>query len=305
MRLATTRARRRRSPLMIAFSARGVVRTSTRRCRGDGDGVAHELADAQVLEVEADRPGVEAADLEEVLDEPAEAGDVADEEVEGGLGPLRHLVAPRLHHVDRRRERHQRRAQLVRDVGGEAGVALDALLQRRCHVVERAGEHAEIGIVGGSEPRLEPAAGDRLGGFGGVGDRAHGPPSGEHADEHAESGRDRRGEEQRQRHVGQRLVVLVEVEELEVLGVDALEADADDLVGLAVDLGDHAGVDVLRPSPARASVSGIDCSLSPLLGGDHSPFHCSMKGPAPALSSASVTAAIVALSRPQPAVDEP
>jgi hypothetical protein len=45
-------------------------------------------------------------------------------------------------------------------------------------------------------------------------------------------------------------------------------------------------------------VSGIDCSLSPLLGGDHSPFHRSMKGPAPALSKTSVTAAIVALSRP-------
>ena len=178
-----------------------------RRCRRDGDGVAHELADAQILEVEADRPGVEAADLEEVLDEPAEPGDVADEQVEGGLGPLRHLVAPRLHHVDRRRQRHQRRAQLVGDVGGEPGVALDSLLQRRGHVVERAGEHAEVGIVGGSEPRLQPAAGDRLGGFGGVGDRAHGTASGEHADEHAESGRDRRREEQREGHVGQRLVV--------------------------------------------------------------------------------------------------
>ena len=108
MRLATTRASRRRSPLMIALSARPVTSHLQRRRRRHGDGVAHELADAQVLEVQADRPGVEAADLEEVLDESAESGDVADEQVERGLGPLRHLVASRLHHVDRRRERHQR-----------------------------------------------------------------------------------------------------------------------------------------------------------------------------------------------------
>ena len=40
----------------------------------DGDGLAHELGDEQVLEVQADRAGVEAADLEQVLDEALEAG---------------------------------------------------------------------------------------------------------------------------------------------------------------------------------------------------------------------------------------
>ena len=209
MRLATTRASRRRSPLMIACSARPVATTSSVGADDTATALRTNWLTLQVLEVEANRPGVEPADLEEVFDESAESGDVADEQVEGGLGPLGHLVAPRLHHVDRRRQRHQRRTQLVGDVRGEPGIALDALLQRRGHVVERAGEDAEVGIVGRREPRLQPPAGDRLGGLGGVGDRAHGTSGGEHADEHAESGRDRRREEQRQGHVGQRLVVFV------------------------------------------------------------------------------------------------
>ena len=116
---------------MIARSARGVHDHRRVRRRRHRDGVAHELARLQVLEVQPDRAGVEPADLEQVLDEAAEAGDVAHEQVERRLGPLGHLVAAGLHHLDRRRQRHQRRAQLVADVGGEAGVALDAQLQRR------------------------------------------------------------------------------------------------------------------------------------------------------------------------------
>ena len=220
-----------------------------RRGRRHGDGVAHELADPQILEVKTNRSGVEAADLEEVLDESAEPGDVADQQIERRLGPLGHLVAPCLHHVDRRRQRHQRRTQLVGDVRREPGIALDSLLQRRGHVVERTGEHAEVGIVGRCEPGLQASAGDRLGGLGGVGDRTHGAAGCEHADEHAEAGRDRRREQQRQGDVGERLVVVLEAEELEVVGVDANQADADDLERLAVDLGDHPCIDVVGDHP--------------------------------------------------------
>ena len=59
---------------MTARSARSVAVDRRRRRRADGDGVAHELGDRQVLEVEADGAGVEAADLEQVLDEALEPG---------------------------------------------------------------------------------------------------------------------------------------------------------------------------------------------------------------------------------------
>ena len=81
------------------------------------------------------------------------------------------------------------------DVRREPGVALDALLQGARHVVEGTGEHAEVGIVGRGQPGLQPSAGDRLGSFRRVGDGTHGATGGEHADEHAETGRDRRREE--------------------------------------------------------------------------------------------------------------
>ena len=92
--------------------------------------------------MEPDGAGIEPGDLEEVFDEALEPHHVAGEQVERGLGPLRELVAPRLHHLDRRRQRHQRRTQFVAHVGREAGIAFDALLQRFGHVVERLGEDA-------------------------------------------------------------------------------------------------------------------------------------------------------------------
>ena len=234
---------------MIARSARGVHATDDARCRRHRDGVAHELAHLEVLEVQADRAGVEPADLEQVLDEAAEAGDVADQQVERRLGPLGHLVAPGFHDVDRRRQRHQRRTQLVADVGREPGVALDPQLQRRGHVVERRGEHAEVGILGGGQSGVEAPAGDRLRGLGRVGHRADGAAGGQHADEHAEAGRDRGREQQREGDVGQRAVVLVEAEELEVRALDRLQVDPDDDDRLAVDVGDHAGVLAVVDAP--------------------------------------------------------
>ena len=112
-----------------------------------------------------------------------------------------------------------------------------------------AGEHPEIGISG-SRPCLQPAAGDRLGGFGGVGNgrtarRAASTPTSTPSPVVIVAARAAK------RHVGERLVVVAEVEELEVVGVDALQADPDDLVGDAVDLGDHPRVDVV-PSPTIA-----------------------------------------------------
>jgi hypothetical protein len=60
------------------------------QAHGEGD----ELGDAHVVELQAGVAGVEAGDLEQVLDHGVEPLDVGDEQVEGGLGPLRHLVPP-------------------------------------------------------------------------------------------------------------------------------------------------------------------------------------------------------------------
>ena len=68
---------------------------------------------------------------------------------------------------------------------------------------------------------------------------------------HAETGRDRRREQQRQRDVRQRAVVLIEAERLEVGAVDPHQRDAHHQRGLPVDVGDlarrHPVVDHPRP----------------------------------------------------------
>ena len=159
--------------------------------RRHADGLAHELGHQQVLAHEPHGAGVEPGDLQQVLDQALEPGHVGHQQVEGGDRPLGHLVAARLQHLDRRRQRHQRRAQLVADVAGEAGVVLDPQLQRRRHVVEGGRQLAEVLVVGGLEAGVEAAAGDGLGGLGGVGQRAHRPARRPHAEQHAE----RRGED--------------------------------------------------------------------------------------------------------------
>ena len=47
------------------------------------------------------------------------------------------------------------------DVGCEAGVSFDALLQRLGHVVERVGEDTQVGVRSGLEARVESPSGDR------------------------------------------------------------------------------------------------------------------------------------------------
>ena len=157
---------------MISPSARSVTVNLVARQAADGDGLTDELGDEQILEMEPDGAGVEPGDLEQVLDQALEPGDVADQQVECSLGPLGHLVATGLHHLDAGGERHQRRPQLVADVAGEPGIAFDAVLQCLGHVVERGREELEVVVVGVLEPGVEPPAGDRLGGLGRVAERA-------------------------------------------------------------------------------------------------------------------------------------
>ena len=68
---------------------------------------------------------VVAGEVEQVLEQLGEPGDVDDEQVDRLLGDMRQLGAPRLEHRGARRHRRQGAAQLVADVGGELRVAPD------------------------------------------------------------------------------------------------------------------------------------------------------------------------------------
>ncbi len=80
---------------------RGRCRSSTSEATATGmscvrasrlDGVRNELRDLDLFEVEPSRSAVDTRDLEQILDQSLEASDVGDEEVEGRLRPLGHLV---------------------------------------------------------------------------------------------------------------------------------------------------------------------------------------------------------------------
>ncbi len=158
------------APVTVHDQAFGTVADghASSRHAADSDRLAHELGDEQVFEVQADRAGVEPGDLQQVLDESLEPGDIGDQQVERRLGALGHVVAASLHHLDAGGECHQRRAQLVADIAGESGVAFDAVLQRLGHVVERGRQQLQVVVVGVFESGVEATAGDGLGGLGSV-----------------------------------------------------------------------------------------------------------------------------------------
>jgi len=116
----------------------GALGHCDRRCRGaaDGNSLANELGHQKVVQVEANCACVETRNLQEVFDETLKAGDVGDQQIECRLRTFGHVVATSMHHLGACCQRHQGRAKFVTDIAGEAGVALDACLQSRRHVVE-------------------------------------------------------------------------------------------------------------------------------------------------------------------------
>ncbi len=82
------------------------------------------------------------------------------------------------------------------DVGREASVALDAVLQRRDHLVERGGEEREVAVVADVEAGVEVAACDRLGRLRRVRERPHRATARPDAEQRAEQGREERSAEQ-------------------------------------------------------------------------------------------------------------
>src|SRR5581483_444011 len=91
------------------------------------------------------RPRLQTGDLEQVEYQLLEALDLLLEHVEGRRRLLRR-VPPPADDVDRRSDGGQRRAQLVADVGGEAGLPVDAVLQGVDHLVERGDEGGQVGV---------------------------------------------------------------------------------------------------------------------------------------------------------------
>ena len=96
----------------------------------------------------------------------------------------------------------------------------------------------------------------------------------------------------------------LEAEELEVLGVDAVEADADDLERLAVDLGDHARVDVVDRSPGRAAPRGSTARSARCSAMTTHRSTAATNGPAPLLSNVIGDGGHLGVLALQPAVDE-
>ena len=206
-----------------------------------GHGGAHPRDDGDPVELEADRSGVEARDLEQVLDELGEAGHVLAQQLEGLLGALGHLVLVVRQHLDGGVDRGQRRAELVADVAGESGVAVDALLQARHHRVEVRHQGGQVGVVDVLvvvEPGVELAEGDGLGRLADAGQRPQRVPAGPVADRTRGHRRQRGGQHEREAEGPQPGVDVVEAVHLEVGAAGLAERNADGDDGLAVD--DHA-----------------------------------------------------------------
>ena len=108
-----------------------------------------------------DRAGIGAGHLQQVTDHALEAPQILPQQLQRALGPGRQRIVVRLEHFERSRQRRQRRAQLVTDVGVEASLSLDAHLELIDHGVERGGQPHQVGIGRvGFEPRVELATGD-------------------------------------------------------------------------------------------------------------------------------------------------
>jgi hypothetical protein len=188
--------------------------------------------------------------------------------VKRAMGALGHLVAPRLEDLDRRGERRQRRPQLVADVGREPRVALDALLERAGHLVEGVDQRRQVGIVGTGDARVEPAAGDGLGGDAEVAERAQHLSAARRAEHRAGERGDRRRRQQRDPERVQRALHLLERDDLVVLRVHGRQRHADGQLRLVVEPEAHAGrltVGDLLAQRARDVVEGaIGAGREPL-----------------------------------------
>ena len=142
------------------------------------------------------------------------------------------------------------------DVGGEAGLPLDAVLEVGGHLVEGGGQLLEVDVVAGLHPGVELAAGDGHGGVGDAGQRAEGPAAGPPPEGGPGQGGDQGGGGQGEGQGAQGAGQLVEGEDLEVGGVHGGQRHADDQLGGAAD-GEELGGRRARTAPGCARWPGM------------------------------------------------
>ena len=176
-------------------------------------------------------------------------------------------AAADVEHLDGGGQRGDRRAQLVADVGGEALLAFDPFLDGVGHVVERAGEPVEVGVVLLVEPGVE-AAGRRSSAAASA-TRDSGRSSRRLVDHPkkvaTQRGEDRSDDQRRREHL-QRAFGGVERERLEVRGVVGLDPHADREVRLAVGVGEALDTpEILESSDCTSSGGQVVIEPGPAL----------------------------------------
>ena len=214
-----------------------------------------------VLGLEDGGAGVEPADLQEVDQQRLEPVELGLQQLGGPRGGRLEAVPGVVQHVAGHPHRGQRGAQLVRHVRDEPPLhpaqlleLADLALQVAGHLVERRGEAGEVVLALHPHPLLQVAGGEPFGDPPGQPDRGDdlaghqpGHPGHQHQQE------DGRGE-QRPGHEGQRLLLLVEREEVV------------ERVGLTVRRQPHRGPDHdprLRPDGPVGPGRGADAGVGP------------------------------------------
>ena len=162
-----------------------------------------ELDEVDRLGVEVLGARFEARQLEQVDHHVVEAADLAHDHVERLLRAVGEFVAPGVEHLDGRGERGDGRAELVADVGCESLFALDSVLHRVGHVVERAREPVEVGVVLVVEAAAEIAGRDVARGVGDAGEGPEQPAAGREPEERRDDGGEDRADDQRGREDAQ------------------------------------------------------------------------------------------------------
>ena len=216
-----------------------------------GGDAGAQRGDVDLLGVDVGRPGVDAGQLEQVDDHGVEAADLADDDVERLLGAVGELAAAAVDDLGGGGQGGDRGAQLVADVGGEAGLALDAGLDGVGHVVERVGQPVEVGVALAGDARVEVAGGDLPGGVGDPPQRSQQAPARPPPDAGGQQDRDGAADDEGQQDRAQRAFGRAELERLVVAGVDVGDADADaDVVVVG------RARSAARPTPRRRRPGG-------------------------------------------------
>ncbi len=185
--------------------------------------------------------GIEPARVGNVRDQPVEPPDVVLDHFEQPRAAA--LVARQRQRFDRRTQRGQRILQFMGDVGGEHLDRLDAVIERFCHVAQRAGKMTDFvaaaGEIGNLDAGPDPAA-DALGAVGKPADGA-GDGAGQQQRQHDHhGGGDATDFEDREPFGGHHLVDVVALGREHQRAVDGAEplhrhSDRDDHLAAVVD----------------------------------------------------------------------